>query len=93
MNRDLLDAECVIQHLCNLGMIMHYPWTNQQLIPPDYSEYAVIFNNPNNLGDIRLQIIVRSGKHYISSSIVKILAHRHHFNPNNILTNCFVTIP
>lgn len=92
MNNDLLDANCVIQHLTNFGMILHRQWTDNQINPPDYSEYAVYFNNPNNNGDIRLQIITRSGRHLVSSSIIKILSHRHHFNADVIFTNCAIVL-
>jgi len=89
MTTDLLDADCVIQHLCNLKVITVVEWRNRH---PDDQNYSVYFNSPFGKlpGDIFIQIIKRSGKYYISRSLIKVLAHRHLFNAENIYSNCAV---
>ena len=90
MTDDLLDADCVIVHLENLGIIQNLDWKNPQSAFIKSSEYPVFFENQKSNGDIRLQIIIRSGNHYVSRSIVKILARRHRFNAETILSKCAI---
>jgi len=87
MKEELLDAECVIKHLCKQNIILITNWQNQH---PADQNYLVYFNHPNNeIGDIVLSIIKRKEKYYISRSLVGILSYRHHFNADNIYTECY----
>ena len=89
MTQDLLDADCVITHLCALNIISNRSWKSQQLNNAE-ADYSVFFDNPNNNGDVRLQIIKRDEDYYVPRSTIKILALRHRINPINILTECAI---
>jgi hypothetical protein len=59
VNKDLLDADCVIQHLCNKNIISFIEWRSQH---PNDQNYNVYFNPiSDKAGDIGLNIIKRSG--------------------------------
>ena len=90
MTDDLLDAKCAIEHLCALKIIENRDWKSQHYLDNDSADYSMFFDNPNHEGDIRLQIIKRAEQYFVSRSIIKVLAKRHHFNANNILTECAI---
>ena len=87
MNNDLLDAECVIEHLNNMEIIKMSEWHDSN---PNDHDYSVYFDNPKRPGDIRIQIIKRNRVYYVPRSIINILSCRHLFNTNRIFTECFV---
>jgi len=87
MNNDLLNAECVIQHLRNLNVIAACEWRNQH---PNDQDYSVLFDNPKHKGDIRIQIVKRANEYYIPRSLVGILSYRHYFNADAIFNECSI---
>ena len=90
MTDDLLDAECAINHLCTLGIMKNRDWKSRHYLDNDSADYSVFFDNPDNKGDIRLQIIKRAEQYCVSCSIVKVLAKRHNFDASNILIECSI---
>lgn len=86
---DLLDADCTITKLCSLQIINNRSWKTQQGMDIQV-DYSILFDNPNNKGDVRLQILKRAGNYYVPRSIINILAVRHRFDPSNIFTECAV---
>jgi hypothetical protein len=87
MNEDVLDAECVINHLANLNIIKVHTWQNPS---PNDQDLSVFFEIPGRAGNIGLQIIKRSGCYYIHRSRIAILAHRYGFDADTICTYCAV---
>jgi len=88
MTDELLNAECVIEHLNKKQLIMMRDWQNQH---PADQDYTIYFNNPNNLNaDIGVYIIKRSGKYFVLRSLVNILSYRHSFNAHNIYIECAI---
>ena len=92
MTDDLLKAECAIGHLSNKKIIENREWKSQHYLDDDIAEYSVFFINPSHSGDVRIQIIKRGEYYFISRSIIKILAKRHHFDASNILLECATTV-
>jgi len=61
MTGELLNAECVIEHLNNNNIITMSDWQNRH---PADQNYTVYFTNPSNLtADVGIYIIKRSGKY------------------------------
>jgi len=85
---ELLDAECVINHLHDRHLITIRDWQNQH---PSNQDYTVYFSNPNDLtSDIGVYIIKRSGRYFVLRSLVDVLSYRHSFNADNIYNECVV---
>jgi len=83
---DLLNAECVMQHLVDGNVVSYIEWKREH--PYDQS-YNVFFNRPVGLtSDININFIKRSGDYFVSRSQIKILSYRHRFNADNIYINC-----
>ena len=87
MNPDLLDAECVIKHLCTQGLISGCDYRTQQLNNIISAKYSVRIDT-NDGGNIRLQIIYKNERYFLPCSIIKVIAKRHHFNAENIFRDC-----
>jgi len=87
VNCDLLNAECVLQHLESLKIISMCEWKNRH---PSDQDYSIYFENPKSPGDVRLQIIKRKGSYFIPRSIINILSYRHSFNADGIYSHCAV---
>ena len=90
MTDDLLDAECVIQHLCNQRVISMIDWKSSHLHNQDAFDYSVYFDQPDTHSDIRMQIISRGARYFIPRSLVKILSFRYRFNAESIYLECAV---
>ena len=88
MNPDLLDADCVIRHLHNINIISLTEWKNRH---PSDQCYNVFFAPANNRkGDVGLNIIKRSGRYYVSRSLINVISYRHSFDASNIYRECAV---
>ena len=88
MKNDLLDAECVIQHLEVLQVISVTDWHDRNKSDHDY---YVRFYKPDRPGEIQLQIVKLDEHCYVPRSSVTILSYRHNFNTGNIFSNCKVS--
>ena len=74
---DLLNADCVIQHLLDCNIISLVEWKREH---PNDQTYNVYFNCPIGLtSDLGINFIKRSGNYYISRSLVKVLSYRHQY--------------
>jgi hypothetical protein len=89
LSDDLLNAECVIQHLKKLQIISLGKWQDQNPVDHDYSVYFEGLKKP---GDVRLQIIKRKEKYFIPRSIINILSCRHSFGAEIIYSECSVKV-
>ena len=87
MSQDLLDADCVIGHLCGQNVISMTAWRNTN---PSDNEFPAYFDRPSTNGRISLWIIRRSGNFFVSRSSVAVLSCRHRFDPSGIYTACAV---
>jgi hypothetical protein len=90
MTDDLLDAECVIHHLCNRRVIVMRDWKSRHFTSRDSFDYSVYFDRPDTHGDVRLQIISRETCYFVPRSLVKILSFRLRFNAESIYQECMV---
>jgi len=87
---DLLDADCVMQHLVDGNIISFVEWKREH---PNDQSYNVFFNRPVGLtSDININFIKRSGNYFISRSQIKVLSYRHQFNTDNIFRNCAIAV-
>jgi hypothetical protein len=86
MTSDLLDAECVINHLSKQNVISIIEWKNRHPNDQDYTVYFI--RDGSTKSDIGINIIKRSEKYYVSLSLVKILAYRHQFETKDIYKEC-----
>ena len=87
MTDDLLSAECVLRHLESLRIIAMREWQDRNTSDHDY---PIIFDNPQEPGDVELQIIKRKDRCFISRSRVNILSIRHSFNADGIYSECSI---
>jgi hypothetical protein len=90
MMEELLDAECVINHLYNQKIISPADWQNQH---PNDQAYSIYFDHHDAVGIIALHIIKRAGKYYIPRSLIAILSARYRFNAEGIYSECIVKSP
>ena len=81
MCEELLDAECVIRHLCNLNIIIPSSWKDSNTCDHIYPQH---FDNPKASGIITLNIIKRNEMYFVPCSRIKILSYRHAFKTDNI---------
>jgi hypothetical protein len=88
VTEDLLDAECVIRHLCDRRIISMRDWKSRHFLEQDSFDYSVYFDQPDNHGDVRIQIIGRKTQYFIPRSLVKILSFRYRFNAEHIYSEC-----
>jgi hypothetical protein len=85
---DLLNADCVIQHLLDSNIISLVEWKREH---PNDQTYNIYFNRPIGLtSDIGINFIKRTGSYYVSRSLIKILSYRHRFNTDAIFRNCVI---
>ena len=89
MSKDLLDAECVLNHLQRLQIILFREWQDRN--PSDH-DYPIYFDNPQKPGDISLQIIKRKERYFVSRSIINILSIRHSFDADVIYSECSIMV-
>ena len=88
MKNELLNAECVLEHLNSKHLITMRDWQNKH---PADQDYTIYFSNPNNLtSDVGVYIIKRSGKYFILRSLIDVLSYRHNFNADNIYIECAI---
>jgi len=85
---DLLNADCVMQHLLEINIISLVEWKREH---PNDQSYNVYFNRPTGLtSDVGINFIKRSGNYYVSCSLIRLLSCKLRFNADNIFRNCAI---
>ena len=85
---DLLNADCVMQHLSDSNIISLVEWKREH---PNDQAYNVYFNRPIGLtSDVIINFIKRAGIYYISCSQIRLLSYKLRFNADNIFRNCAI---
>jgi hypothetical protein len=88
---DLLEAECVLNHLANKKIITLIDWKQKDnIIHIKDVDYGIYFPGAGLSSNVQIRIIKRSGKFYILKSKVEFLSCRYQFDAEDILKECAV---